>query len=87
MGRKRLEDCRVRRPEPSEFGFEKGHKRNSRVVNSRRQRFAPGRQQEGVLLFPAHFCRECGQEYHPVWRNQDGEFQPREIDDDKAEAG
>ncbi len=45
------------------------------------QRFAPGRQQEGTLLYAAHFCRECGQEYHPVWRNQDGHFTPREIDD------
>jgi len=45
------------------------------------QRFAPGRQQEGVLLFAAHFCRECGQEYHPVWRGNDGHFAPREIDD------
>ena len=54
------------------------------------QRFAPGRQQEGVLLFAAYFCRECGQEYHPVWRGQDGRFEPREIDDfaaDDAEGG
>ena len=54
------------------------------------QRFAPGRQQEGVFLFAAHFCRECGQEYHPVWRDKDGLFQPREIDDlaaDDAESG
>jgi superfamily II DNA/RNA helicase len=54
------------------------------------QRFAPGRQQEGVLLFAAHFCRECGQEYHPVWRGKDGHFAPREIDDlaaDDADGG
>ena len=54
------------------------------------QRFAPGRQQEGALLFAAHFCRECGQEYHPAWRNKDGHFEPREIDDlaaDDAEGG
>ncbi|MCS6997428.1 MAG: DEAD/DEAH box helicase [Casimicrobiaceae bacterium] len=54
------------------------------------QRFAPGRRQEGVLLFAAYFCRECGQEYHPVWRSKDGQFEPREIDDlaaDDAEGG
>lgn len=26
---------------------------------------APGREAESVLLYPAHFCRDCGQEYHP----------------------
>jgi len=47
------------------------------------QRFAPGRQQEGVLLFPTHFCRECGQEYHPVWKSLEAlpKYSPREIDD------
>jgi len=47
------------------------------------QRFAPGRQEENVLLFAAHFCRECGQEYHPVWRHGEAtnQFTPREIDD------
>ncbi len=49
------------------------------------QRFAPGRQQEGILLYAAHFCRECGQEYHPVWRDTGGHFQPREIDDFAAD--
>lgn len=47
------------------------------------QRFAPGRQEEGVHLYPAHFCRDCGQEYLPVW--QSGQplvtYLPREIDD------
>lgn len=53
------------------------------------QRFAPGRQSEGVLLFPTHFCRECGQEYHPVWRSQQGSvrFSPREIDDITTDDG
>ncbi len=55
------------------------------------QRFAPGRQKEGVLLYATHFCRNCGQEYHPVWRSPAGEFSPREIDDtapeDDASAG
>jgi len=47
------------------------------------QRFAPGRQSEAVLLFPTHFCRECGQEYHPVWESVEKlpNFSPREIDD------
>ena len=47
------------------------------------QRFAPGRQSEAVLLYPAHFCRDCGQEYHPVWRSEQGrvQYSPREIDD------
>lgn len=47
------------------------------------QRFAPGRRNEEVLLFPTHFCRECGQEYHPVWKSVDSlpKFNPREIDD------
>lgn len=47
------------------------------------QRFAPGRQQEGILLFNTHFCRQCGQEYHPVWETSESapHFTPREIDD------
>lgn len=52
------------------------------------QRFAPGRQTEAVLLYPAHFCRECGQEYHPVWREDNSSsihFKPREIDDISAD--
>lgn len=51
------------------------------------QRFAPGRQVESVLLYPAHFCRDCGQEYHPVWRSEQGrvQYSPREIDDITAD--
>jgi len=51
------------------------------------QRFAPNRQAENVLLYSTHFCRECGQEYHPVWADFDNEpcFSPREIDDVAAE--
>lgn len=47
------------------------------------QRFAPGRQEQGVQLYPVHFCRDCGQEYHTVWRSEHGRvsFSPREIDD------
>lgn len=56
---------------------------NERQITLEAQRFAPGRQEEGVLLFNTHFCRECGQEYHPVWETSDSapNFTPREIDD------
>ncbi|GMV58073.1 MAG: hypothetical protein AMXMBFR72_11850 [Betaproteobacteria bacterium] len=58
-----------------------------RVITLDGQRFVPGRQHEGHLLYSAHFCRECGQEYHPVWdSNRNGRrFDPREIDDTMAE--
>jgi len=51
------------------------------------QRFAPGRQDEGTRLYPVHFCRDCGQEYHPVWRSGQAqqEYSPREIDDISSE--
>lgn len=47
------------------------------------QRYAPGRQSEEVRLYPVHFCRDCGQEYHPVWRAGQAQekYSPREIDD------
>ena len=59
----------------------------TRYVTLDAQRFAPGRQAEAVLLYPVHFCRDCGQEYHPVWRSvQNGvQFTPREIDDITAD--
>ncbi len=60
--------------------------RGKRHVTLDAQRFAPGRQQENVLLYPTHFCRDCGQEYLPVWRAQQPvSFSPREIDDIAAE--
>ena len=50
------------------------------------QVFAPGRQSDGVKLYRTHFCRECGQEYHPVWADTTGsEFSPRDIDESIAE--
>lgn len=60
-----------------------------RTITLDAQRYAPGRQEEKVFLFPAHFCRECGQEYHPVWHRTDAppHFSPREIDDTTAEDG
>lgn len=55
----------------------------TRQITLDAQRFAPGRQDEHVFLYPAHFCRDCGQEYHPVWRTKESSphFLPREIDD------
>ncbi|MEI6068452.1 MAG: DEAD/DEAH box helicase [Methylococcaceae bacterium] len=60
---------------------------DARHITMDAQRFAPGRQTESVLLYPTHFCRECGQEYHPVWREQNSgiHFKPREIDDISAD--
>jgi len=54
-----------------------------RLITLDAQRFAPSRQDGGVFLFPTHFCRECGQEYHPVWEDskKSPHFTPREIDD------
>ncbi len=51
------------------------------------QRFAPGRQDKGVQLYPVHFCRDCGQEYLPVWqaRQEPTHYTPREIDDITAD--
>ena len=60
--------------------------RGKRHVTLDAQRFAPGRQQDNVLLYPTHFCRDCGQEYLPVWHSQQSViFSPREIDDLAAE--
>jgi superfamily II DNA/RNA helicase len=60
-----------------------------RVVTLEAQRFAPGRQNEGILLYNTHFCRECGQEHHPVWWDSEmtPTFTPREIDDTGANDG
>lgn len=46
------------------------------------QVFAPGRQSAGVRLYSTHFCRDCGQEYHPVTLDSTtGAFEPRNIDE------
>ncbi len=60
---------------------------NKRFITLDSQRFAPNRQEQSVFLFSTHFCRECGQEYHPVWENPESQpnFTPREIDDVGAE--
>lgn len=61
--------------------------RGQRHVTLDAQRYAPGRQSEEVHLYSAHFCRDCGQEYLPVWQSQQKPFifMPREIDDISAE--
>ncbi len=47
------------------------------------QQFKPG--DRNRLLYPLCFCRECGQEYFPVWGRQDGKklqaFEPRDLSD------
>ena len=51
------------------------------------QIFNPGNPDE--RLYPTHFCRNCGQEFHPVTlRNDQGNtyFEKREIDDIPVEA-
>lgn len=40
-----------------------------RHVTLRGQRFAPSATNEKRLLYPLHFCRECGQEYYAVQIN------------------
>lgn len=58
-----------------------------RYVTLDAQRFAPGRQEEGAQLYPVHFCRDCGQEYLPVWQSKrtPTTYKPREIDDITAD--
>lgn len=46
------------------------------------QQFLPG--DEAKRLYSLHFCRNCGQEYHPVRRRKDDSgivYMPRDIDD------
>ena len=46
------------------------------------QQFLPGDREK--RFFSVHFCRQCGQEYHPVWHSlEDGlpVLSPRDIDD------
>lgn len=53
-----------------------------RTVTVEGQQFLPG--QPDKRLYPTHFCRECGQEYHPVRYVADADgrmFLPRDIDD------
>ena len=46
------------------------------------QQFLPGDRDK--RFFSVHFCRQCGQEYYPVWHRLEDEtsvLRPREIDD------
>jgi ATP-dependent helicase YprA (DUF1998 family) len=46
--------------------------RSLRYLTTEAQRFVPG--DRSKILFPLAFCRECGQDYYPVWLNDiDGE--------------
>jgi ATP-dependent helicase YprA (DUF1998 family)/very-short-patch-repair endonuclease len=55
-----------------------------RFLTLQRQQYVPG-DRERVLL-PLIFCRECGQEYYCV-RLKDGEFLPRELNDQLDDEG
>lgn len=53
-----------------------------RMLTVNGQQYLPGHPDK--RLYPTHFCRDCGQEYHPVFlATQDGArvVLPREIDD------
>lgn len=52
-----------------------------RTITLDAQRFAPGKQDQLIQLYSTHFCRDCGQEYHPVWKTTYGQirFDPRDI--------
>ena len=52
-----------------------------RTLTVNAQQFLPGAEEK--RLYPVHFCRDCGQEYHPVFmqRGPNLEVLPREIDD------
>lgn len=53
----------------------------TRTVTVNAQQYLPSAPEK--RLYPVHFCRDCGQEYHPVFLQQDGGYVvlPREIDD------
>lgn len=56
--------------------------KGTRLVTLDEQQYAPGRQNENIRLYRTYFCRECGQEYMPVWASDEAtEFDPRRIDD------
>jgi len=58
-----------------------------RTVTVEGQQFLPG--DANKRLYPVHFCRDCGHEYHPVRLVSDGgarRFLSRDIDDSAAPA-
>jgi Lhr-like helicase len=50
-----------------------------RRITAAWQQFLPG-EPDSKRLFAMHFCRECGQEYHPVWYRESS-FLFRDIED------
>jgi superfamily II DNA/RNA helicase len=68
--------------------------KGSRFITLDGQQFKPGDRERG--LFNLCFCRECGQEYHPIWATMEGKqpkvFSPRELtersnDDEELQYG
>lgn len=68
--------------------------RGRRFITLDGQQFKPGDRER--TLFNLCFCRECGQEYHPVWATMEGRepqnFSPRELtersnDDEELQYG
>ena len=55
--------------------------KDTRYITLDGQQFKPG--ERGKPLFNVAFCRECGQEYYPVWAEMEGKspnrFTPREL--------
>lgn len=53
----------------------------ARTVTTNGQQFLPGEDEK--RLYPVYFCRDCGQEYHPIFVQLDAQptLLPREIDD------
>ena len=54
-------------------------KAGKRVVTVDEQKYAPDRP-EGTRLYRTYFCRDCGQEFIPVYKT-DGIFMPRHLDE------
>jgi len=53
-----------------------------RTLDLSGQQFLPKDREK--RFFNLHFCRQCGQEYHPVWHDQDGDqfcLKPRDINE------
>ena len=62
--------------------------RGQRAVTLDIQRFAPGRQKDGVLLYHTYFCRDCGTEVIPVQLDKDSTtVLPRALDDTPRPTG
>ncbi|MGQ0501577.1 MAG: phage integrase central domain-containing protein [Panacagrimonas sp.] len=59
-----------------------------RAITLEGQQFVPGDDSRQRRFYHAHFCRDCGQEYLPVW-DADGiegkTFEPRNIDERQSE--